>query len=315
MSIIDIKSMPKNDIQCGIKNEVIIRPRYFGCRIIVSKKNGNYAFLNSKKERISDIDILISDMYDVPMKIIKKHVSIIPDGVWHFTYNYKNGKLYSDKLIADFGKDIICVNDLLNGSIDETLSSYFVNKHVNKIAKHFKIDSDVTALMVKGDKNFQINFNRQPINEKASDMFGLVLADVVVRSNIQDLDMVVIGEDSVRTYINMIDILFMKYIENTIFDIPSLDMQYPYYMRSTCDNKTGVLNKNMVEYFSTMSKKKKYYNIYVLMLISFRKIAKIDIMTPKVKEKYLLLFSRIQEICKNGIFAVKAMTYSEMLNK
>ncbi len=317
--MIDLKKLTgeKERLTNILSGEVIITPKYFGNSITAEYTKENYSYLKKNKEPITIIDILISDLYIKPMEYLKSVKDCFNEGTYGFINNYKTGKIILDARDYyepnKFPKDdtFVAAQKLYEGRLDSEQIGMFRKGHINKIFKEFNVSSDITTIFVRSKDNlkeaFKIDTKNQPKIHIPSDMYNLMMVDIIRSVDVGSLKKMMIESDKwEQIYISIINKIFLKYINESKYNISSIDFGYPKYMKVDPETKIEWLSPDIKEHIEL-------YDLYVMLLTSFRKKEqKGNIhMTDKINEKYKEIHNIITSLCENIGINVSIPSYFE----
>lgn len=323
--MIDLKSLieEKERLVSILSGEVVITPKYFGNTIIAEYSRENHTYYKKKKDKITIIDTLTSDLYSKPIDYLKSVEDCFKSGTYYFTNNYKSGKIILNE--RDYYKpnsfpqdDIFMVCEkLFDGKLDDEYIGMFKKGYVNKILKRLGVTNDMTTIFIRSKENhknvFKINTKYQPKSYIPSDIYNLVLIDMIRSIDIDSLGKIMIESDEEeQVYMAITSKIFLSYLNKTKYDLDYIDFGYPKYMKVRAKEKMLWLPVDVV---SVISENPGLYDCYMVILMAFRKkiLKSNDHMNSKIEEKYSKIYSTINDLCKNAAMNVSIPSYYEHL--
>lgn len=325
--MIDLRKLTeqKERLSNILSGEIIITPKYFGNSIIAEYNKDDYSYLKRNKEPVTIIDILVSDLYSVPIEYLKSVRENFEDGTYNFVNNYRNGKIILDARNYyepnNFPKDDIFMasKNLFEGKLNKEQLDLFEKGYTNKVLQEFNVGSDITTIFIRSKDNpkeaFKINANNKSKSYTPSDMFNLIMVDVVRNVDVESIKKILIESDQwERVYLTVIDKIFMSYINETKYNLSSIDFGYPKHMKVNPDDKIKWLSDDVSEIIKGDNK---LYDFYVMLLASFRKEQqKANVyMTDSIEGKYEEIYNTITSLCENAGINISIPSYFEHSNK
>ena len=182
--------------------------------IIVSKRDGEFDILKKHEKTIEEIDRLLSNIYEYPIKFFESikddFINGYPDGKYYFYYDYVNEDILLFNLISDktsykvfnvFKKPALLFEGIYEknlGSIDSLKS--IINKDVNGVNIFFEIN---------GLKFKSFNF-RNDIRQ-TKDINAIIIKSIIDFTKSLDLSLIIAKS---KTYIDLIYNVYSKYVVN-----------------------------------------------------------------------------------------------------
>lgn len=326
--MIDLKELTeeKERLTKILSGDVIITPKYFGNSIIADfTEEGNHKYFKKNKEPITIIDILVSYFYSEPMTYLIHNTDCFENKIYHFTNNYKTGKLVLDArdycFPNNFPEDDIFVTSqsLFEGKLSTNQKSMFKKNNVDKILKEFDVDDDITTIFIRSADNpkdaFKISTNIETNIHIPSDMFNIIMVDVIRSVKIESLKkMMVESSKWDEIYVSMIDKIFLKYLDISKYDLTSIDLGYPEHMKVDPHDKVEWLSHDVE---NMVCSDVRLYDLYVMLLTSFRKKQQKGNthMTDKTNEKYTKIHNTMKSLYENAGINISIPSYFEHSNK
>lgn len=325
--MIDLKKLTEEKERLAkiLSREIIITPKYFGNSIIVDYTGETPVYLKRSKEPITTIDMLVSDFYSKPVRYLMDMEDCFESRVYHFTNNYKKGRLILDArdyyVPNNFPQDDIFVESqsLFEGKLNTEQRGMFKKGFTNKILKEFGVSSDMTTIFIRSVDNpkeaFRIKTKNQPKIYIPSDMHNLIMVDVIRSVEIGSLKKVMIESNKWdEIYISVINKIFLKYLDIDKYDVGNIDFGYPDHMKVDPDHKIEWLSYDIEQRVCDGSG---LYDFYVMLLTSFRKKQQKGNthMTDKTNEKYGEIHNTINSFCKSAGIDISIPSYFEHSNK
>lgn len=326
--MIDLRKLTeqRERLQNILSGEVTITPKFFGNIIIMEHVEGGTSYLKKDKKLINTTDMLVSDLYSKPIKYLRSVAESFNRGKsYKFTNNYRTGHVILDS--RDYYQpnsfpedDIFMVSkELFEGKLDDKLKGMFETGDVDGILESMNISPEMTAIFIRNKKNpkdvFKIDIGNAYENYIPSDIYNLLQVDVIRNISTESLGkMMVKSDDPEEIYISLIDKIFLSYLGETKYDLPSIDFGYPIYMKVNPEDKKSMLSADIAE---AIGNNQNLYDFYTMLLNTFKKEEhKSNIhMTDSIKERYSDMYKEITSLCKDVGINTSIPSYLEHSNK
>lgn len=257
--------MDKSKIQDLLGTEVTIRKKLNGTILFLEIKDGLRKYTKKGGNNISSIDLLISNNYSTPIKILDNtDISEISNGKYRFVYN--NHLMFDNTLDFDVEfpniKNYKPVKLTLN-KISDIKSVYSGSIYINDI-------------LIEEEKPHKV--------EEMSDLSSLFISDFIRNINKEDIN----------TNLNFIDLvsdLFVIWLGKTKYSAKDINPNLPYYMKSNHKLKIELLpekikkidlNQNIFDHF-----------ILVLSVLRNKKLIGSEMITNRIRTKHKEIYEHI----------------------
>jgi len=315
----DIKD--KALIESYVSGGVSIYAKFFGAKIIVTRDSSGIIFLKNKNQPITDIDFIINDIYERPVKFLQDISGLFRKSrVYYFTYDYQNDMLVCDNPDSSLNYDGIINNHIIfDGYLNKVVKKMFVQKHTNKILDNYLTeDSHIMSLIIKSKHDrkcmFKIDNKRIKLPSfKFPPACEKILIDVINSIEIDNITRVCINKhEESHVYMTIINKIFLKFINNFTDSLESIDLQPPEVFKpKNVSGKYQYLDKEII---NVIKKNPNLFYVYSMFLNQFRKnkvfVGKND---KAISDKYVEIYKEIRGACVNNIFGTSLPPIDEIL--
>lgn len=309
-------SKDRDKLEEILSNEVVITPKFFGNRFLVKITDAKATYSKvSKKTAISKIDLLLSDLYHKPINHINTNLFLFEDGEYYFTNDYKTNKLILDhstrrKIPMESDYMVVC-KPLFAGKVNKNLREAIESNNNKKVFNALKADESITNLIIKSPSgDFKIE-NDGFVSEtyQPSDIYNLLVVDIIKNIDPEFLKTTIIeSKEQDDIYIALINRLFINYLSKTKYELESIDLGYPDYMKVNPESKKDLI-PDMMEHF----KGNNLYEYYTMFLATFQKskLRSNVYMNEDIKKKHKEIYTLIKNICKEPLSYTTIPTFKE----
>ena len=321
--MIELKDLSDEYVQ-KIWGKFTITQKFKGTKIIVNKNGNGVTFLKNKLFPVTKIDLLMSDLYTKPIEILNTIHEYLPNNTKSFfIYNseYKRLYLQGNSTEKDMS-EIIILGPLFDGHLSATLQTAIEKKNEKKILRLLNVDKDATAIIFdnlnkdpKKRIRFKISINEQNEKHIPSEIYNLILIEVIRSVEIETLNKILITDTSSdQIYIDVIDKMFMIWVNKTKFKLSDIDLNYPDFMKVDVGGKVDMLNEPIRTAIITCPK---LYDVYIMFLSTFLKetIKSNTYLTDSIKEKHSRIYNEIKKICTDKATSISIPSFYELIGQ
>lgn len=321
--MVELRNLNEDVIkEIGI-DKMTVTQKFYGTKIIVKKSEGKTTYLKNQFLPITRIDLLMSDLYSKPIEILESiEYSLPPNPAYYFTYNYTKHHLFFEehskemcKMFDDNDK-ISAKCRIFEGYPNATMMRAIEKKNEKKIVKMFDIDSEIKSLIFDlGKHKFKIEISKDISKHTPSEIYNLILVDVIRSVDINSINKIFVSDNkSDWIYTDIIDKIFISWLNRTKFKVAETDLNYPDYMKVDVNKKLELLNPEIREIIAGSPT---LYNSYVMFLSTFKKpvLKSNNYLTGSTKEKHSQIYNEIKRICIEKVTSTSIPSFYEMMGE
>lgn len=321
--MIDIREIEdKNLINTYLSGGVSIFAKYFGAKIVINRGNNGLVFFKNKNYPITNIDFIINDIYEKPVKILRETENLFHIGrTYYFTYDYRCDILICDNPDDTINCSGITNNDMIFGGIlDNEVKNLFINKHTNKIISNFpNIGIEPLSIIVKSKTDgkciFKVDNGKIKLPSfKLPSICSSLMEQVISFIDLDDISRLCIDKkDEHHIYIKIINKIFTKFINAHGNEWSDVDLQTPNLFKpKNISDKYFYLDKEVVK---IIQRNQNLFYVYALFINQFRKTKLfVSDNNKAISDKYIEIHNKMRDICVNNIFSTSLPPINEILN-
>jgi hypothetical protein len=267
------------------QDNLIIKPNYYGTKIIINRTKDKIFYNKKGKTSIKNYDIILNDDYQYFLENIKEKKDFIPEGSSYYTSNFKEKKIYTDNnLLQD--KNFKIEKNILKGKLNGELIELIEKGDHEDVFQYLKCKENIQSLLFKKDKScFSIrrNFEKQKVDIE----FINFLNQIIDRIEIENIPMIVIKNKN-----DIEQELALRIMNDCLDYIMISNLEISNRLNTTLPKTNYIIEK-----LRNIEKDKKMFYIFktILLILNKNSIEK----SIKNLEKYLEIKKMINDITKD----------------